>query len=80
MKKYRIIELAGYTTKNQATLYFDGRIFESTSFDAKDFDYGDNAEKALEECRSFIKQKEEKEGWAPGAVTCYIGEYKIAEA
>lgn len=79
MKKYRIIEIGGYAANNNSTLYIDGKIFESTSFDAKDFDYGEKAEMALEECRMFIKAKEEKGEWKPGAVTCWISEYEIME-
>lgn len=79
MKKYRIIEIGGYSKEDATTLYFDGRIWESASFLAKDFDYGEKAEIALAECQYLIKQKEENEGWVPGAVTCWISEFDIEE-
>lgn len=77
--KTRTIQLAGYTNKNTAVLFFDGKIYECTSYDAADFDYGDDAEKALEECKAYIKRKEEEEGWIPGAVTCWIDEFEFDE-
>jgi hypothetical protein len=79
MKKYRVIEIGGYSKESTTALYFDGKIFESATFFAKDFDYGEKAEAALEECKLFIKQKEENDGWVPDVVTCWISEFDIEE-
>lgn len=75
--KTRIIQLAGYTNSNTATLWFDGKVYTCTSFVAQDYDYGDQAEQALDECKAFIKHKEQSEGWIAGNVTCWISEDEI---
>jgi hypothetical protein len=75
VKKYRIIQISGYTNANTCTLWFGGEIFTETSFNAEDFDHGDNAEKELDKCNAYIKKKEETEGWIEGYVTCWIDEH-----
>lgn len=77
MKKHRIISVAGFTDKNTATLWDGSSIITATSFDTADFDFGDDAEKQLEYCKAFIKEREGIEGWIPGYVTCWIDEYEI---
>lgn len=72
---YKVIELSGYTNKNTASLYYMGKIETHTSFDAADYDYGDNAERALSECKALIETNEKSGEWIPGIVTAYISEY-----
>lgn len=67
--------VSGFTNKNTATLWGGSKIETHTSFNAEDFDFGDKAEEELENCKRFIKDKEEKEGWMPGYVTCWIDEF-----
>jgi hypothetical protein len=72
---HRVIELVGYSNKNNVTLWCDGHIYECTSFDAADFDYGDAAEDQLQHCNNFIQHMEASGEWLPGIVTAYISEY-----
>lgn len=79
MKKFRYIELSGYTDKNTTTLWYNHEIFMTTSFDPADFDYAERAEEMLLAAQEHIRESEKINNWVPGVVTAWINEFEIEE-